>query len=84
MKTFLKSIYINTLLYYIVSAQVVFFVFAFFFPNLFNYAKLSMLMIAALFFMDIVILYANKKGLFVDEILLISFLMVMITLFKFI
>jgi len=64
MKTFFKSIYINTLLYYIVSAQVVFFVVSFFFTELLSYAQMSLLIISALFFVDIIILYANRSGFF--------------------
>jgi len=63
-KHFFKSIYINLPLYFIISAQIVFFIFSFFFPSLFEFAKITLLIILGLIFVDTVILFANKKGIF--------------------
>ncbi|MDQ3048626.1 MAG: DUF58 domain-containing protein [Bacteroidota bacterium] len=64
MKRFLKTLYFSNLLYYIIAAEAVFFVFGFFFPELFIVAKTTLFIILALVVSDILILYLNKDGIF--------------------
>lgn len=64
MKLFLKSIYIPPLLYFVIAAEIVFFVFGFFFPFLLSIAIYSFIGIFAFITIDIIILYANKTGFF--------------------
>ncbi len=64
MKAFFKSLFFTNLLYYIVAAEVVLLVTSFFYPFLKMFADGALLLIPALLFVDILILYANKNGIF--------------------
>jgi uncharacterized protein (DUF58 family) len=64
MKSFFKSIYISTLLYFVIAGLVVFFVLGFFFPILYPLAKILLFIIIGLIITDILILYMNKNGIF--------------------
>lgn len=61
---FIKSLYINQLLFNVLSALVVLFVVGFFFPIFFLIARLLLLLLLVLFVIDILFLYRNKKGVF--------------------
>jgi uncharacterized protein (DUF58 family) len=62
MKNILKNIYFNNLLYYVVAAEVVLLVFSFFFPVLTTFAEYALILIPVLLLVDIIILFANKNG----------------------
>jgi uncharacterized protein (DUF58 family) len=64
MKTFFKSIYFNNQLYYIVAGEVVLLVIGFFFPKIYDIAHLLLLIIVALLFVDVLILFINRDGFF--------------------
>ena len=64
MKLFLKSIYISNLLYYVIAAEIVFLVFGFFFPFIYGIAHYVLIAIVSIFFVDILILFINKNGIF--------------------
>ena len=64
MKPFLRSIYFANLLYYIVAAEVVLYVFGFFFQTIYPIANYSLIFILALLVVDTIILYSNKNGIF--------------------
>lgn len=64
MKSFIKSIYFSTLIYYIISLEVVFLVFGFFFNEVADFAIYSLILIVVLLLVDVIILYANKNGVF--------------------
>ena len=64
MKALIKSIYFTNLLYYVIAAEVVFLIFGFFFSIVAPFAENTLLIIPALLLVDIIILYANKNGIF--------------------
>ena len=64
MKSFFNSFYLANLFYYIIAAEVVLFVFGFFFPIIYPFASYGLIIILSLFAVDIIILYANRKGVF--------------------
>jgi uncharacterized protein (DUF58 family) len=64
MKIFFKSIYFSNRIYMVMSAEIILLVVGFFFPFIYNIAKLTLLIILALLLTDILILYRNKKGFF--------------------
>lgn len=64
MKAFFRSVYIANPLYYVMAGEVVFYVFSFFFPQLFPFANYALYLILALIATDILILYLNKNGFF--------------------
>ncbi|MFL5765280.1 MAG: DUF58 domain-containing protein [Bacteroidia bacterium] len=64
MKNFFKNIYFSELLYYVIAAEVVFLVFGFFFPHVYNISKLALLIIFALIGIDVLILFVNANGFF--------------------
>lgn len=61
---FLKSLYFNNLLYYIIAIEVVILVLAFLFPVLELFSEYGFLIIPILLATDILILYANKNGIY--------------------
>lgn len=61
---FFKSIYIANLLYYVMAGEVLFFVLGFFFPLLYGLAGYALLLILVLAAVDVLILYANRSGIF--------------------
>ncbi len=63
MKHFLKSIYISTLLYFVISAEVVFLIFSFFFSDIYEFSFYALLTIIVLIIIDILVLFANKNGI---------------------
>jgi uncharacterized protein (DUF58 family) len=63
MKSFIRSLYIAPLLYYVIAAEVVFLVLGFFFPLLYNLALYSLIIIFVLLIADGIILYVNKNGI---------------------
>lgn len=64
MKAFLKSLYFTTLLYYVVAAEVVLLVTGFLFPVIEPFSQIGLILIPALLMIDILIVYANKSGIF--------------------
>lgn len=62
-KTFFKSLFFNNLLYYTVAAEVVLLVMAFFFSLLEVFADACLYGILLLLLVDIIVLYANKTGI---------------------
>ncbi len=64
MKSFLKSIYIANLLYYIICIVVTMFVFGFFFPFIYSLANYVLIIVIILIVVDVLILYSNRKGIF--------------------
>ncbi|MGZ4048745.1 MAG: DUF58 domain-containing protein [Bacteroidia bacterium] len=64
MRSFLRSIYFANLLYYVIAAEVVFLVFGAFFPNIYPIANYSLMIIITLVFVDAIILFSNKQGVF--------------------
>jgi uncharacterized protein (DUF58 family) len=63
MKNFFRSIYFSKLLYFILTAEVVLFVFSFFYPSLYPLAKYALLTILLLIVIDTIMLFANKNGI---------------------
>lgn len=61
---FIKSIYFTHLLYYIIAAEVVLMIFAFFFELAEPFAVYGLYLIGGLLIVDMLILYANKNGIF--------------------
>ena len=64
MTNVIKSIYFTNLLYYVIAAEVILLVFGFFFPQIASFVEYGVLFIPALIFVDIIILYINKNGIF--------------------
>lgn len=64
MKTFLRSIYVSNLLYYIIAAEGAFLIFGFFFPVVYAIAHYTLITIIALVITDTLILFVNKNGVF--------------------
>lgn len=64
MKAFFKTFYFNNLLYYVVAAEVVLLVTGFFFTSFEPFGEYGLLLIVVLLFIDTIILYANKNGIF--------------------
>jgi uncharacterized protein (DUF58 family) len=64
MKNFFRSIYICNRLYYIIAAETLLLVFAFFFPQLYPVAKYSLLFVLLVLIADITILFANTEGVY--------------------
>ena len=64
MKAFFRSIYIANRLYYVMAAEVVFYVFSFFFPGLYDSANYALVLILSLIAADTLILFMNRKGFF--------------------
>ena len=61
---FIKSLYINQLLFSVLGALVVLFVIGFFFPIVFIVARLLLVLVLVLFVIDLLFLYQNKTGIF--------------------
>jgi uncharacterized protein (DUF58 family) len=64
LRTFLKTIFIARLLYYVIAAEVVFFILGMFFPTLYPLAIYALIILLGLILTDAIILYANKTGIF--------------------
>lgn len=64
MKAFFKSLYFTNLLYYTTAAEVVLLVIGFLVPVIETFAAFGMLLIPSLLLTDIIILYANKNGIY--------------------
>jgi uncharacterized protein (DUF58 family) len=63
MKSFYKAFYIAPLLYYLLSAEVVLFVIAFFFPETEFIPHYALIITLSLLAADTIILFANKNGI---------------------
>ncbi len=57
-------LYFANLLYYIITAVIVLFVFGFFFPFIYPIANYSLLAVVSLLVVDVLILFSNRKGFF--------------------
>lgn len=62
MKAFFKSLFLSNLLYYVLAAEIVLLVLSFFYPLLEPFSEYGLLAIPVLLVIDVVILYANKSG----------------------
>lgn len=60
---FIKSLYLNNLLFYVLLGIIGLFVCAFFFPNLYNAAWLIVLILSTFLVLDILILYVAGTGI---------------------
>lgn len=67
MKSFFKSLYFSTRIYYVVAAVAVALVLGFFFSTIYLFAELMLMGLVALLIADILILYRNKKGFFAER-----------------
>ncbi|MBL4669856.1 MAG: DUF58 domain-containing protein [Flavobacteriales bacterium] len=61
---FIKSLYINQILFNVLAALVVLFITGFFFTIVFIITRLLLLLVFVLFIIDILFLYRNKTGVF--------------------
>lgn len=66
----LKSIYLNNLLFYILSGIIGLAIFGFLFPTLFFVAKLMLFVLLMLIIVDLLLLYKNKNGIEAHRILM--------------
>ncbi|MGB3947239.1 MAG: DUF58 domain-containing protein [Bacteroidia bacterium] len=64
MKAFFKSLYFTNLLYYITAAEVLLLVLSFFISVLEPFSAFGLILLPSLLLIDIIILYANKNGIF--------------------
>ena len=60
---FVKSLYINNLLFFLLSGVIVLFVCSFFFQWLHFYAQLALISVLALFVVDLILLYGMRNGI---------------------